>query len=192
MPTPDESPPMQVTYRLTPNDLATLIQFHNTQSPVVRRQRMGCLFIFLAAILVLPVGILIGSDEPLLETASAIWPLLLGPVLFAAIIIPYSKWKLRRITKRMLKEGRNPGFDGECTTTLQADGIHERRPSGINMRTWESVERIVTTPEHLFIYTSAIEAFVIPRRAFASDLEFANFVLEVSSRSGIPNEEIHR
>ncbi len=59
------------------------------------------------------------------------------------------------------------------------------RPSGSTIRSWSSVARVVATPSHLFVYTSGIEAYVIPRRAFPTASEFNAFVDVIRERSGV-------
>ena len=100
---------MKADFELTPDDLVAFTRNHNLRSPTIQKQRYGCLIGALALLLALPGLILLTTDDPVLETAKAIWPLLLGPVLFVLFIIPYSRWSLAAITKRMLAEGRNSG-----------------------------------------------------------------------------------
>lgn len=176
---------MKASYELLPDDLAAFIELHQHSSPVARRQRRGCFAIGIAALLVLPVGILLTTKKPLLEAAINIWPLLLGPILFAVFIVPYVRWRTRQMSRRLLNEGKNAGFYGECELAIGEDGLTESRPAGSTTRKWAAVKRIVTTPQHLFVYTSGIEAFVVPRRAFDSDSEFTDFTDALVDKSGI-------
>ncbi|MEX1231431.1 MAG: YcxB family protein [Planctomycetaceae bacterium] len=179
---------MNVSYELLPDDFAAFIEFHQQSSPVARRQRLGCFAIGLAALLVLPVGILLMTDKPRLEAAINIWPLLLGPILFAVFIVPYVRWRTRQMSRRLLTEGTNAGFYGACDLAIDSEGLTESRPSGSTSRKWTSVERIVTTPQHLFVYTSGIEAFVVPRRAFGTDSEFNAFADAIADKCGVAVE----
>lgn len=49
----------------------------------------------------------------------------------------------------------------------------------------QSVERVVMTGSHLFAYTSGVEAYIVPRRAFRNESEFATFVNELQKRAGV-------
>lgn len=89
------------------------------------------------------------------------------------------------MTNRLLSEGQNKGFYGQCELETTDDSIIETRLSGTTIRNWNSVERIVVTPSHLFVYTSGIEAFVVPRYAFATEVEFENFLETITQRSGV-------
>ena len=141
------------------------------------------MFLFLA-LLVLPVGVLLSTDKPRLQVAMNIWPLFIGPVLFAVFAVPYINWRTRTAARRLLGEGRNEGFYGECEVILEPEGIRETRPSGSTTRNWSAVERVAVTPQHLFVYTSGIEAFVVPRRAFDTDADFSRFASAIAERSG--------
>ncbi|TVP96262.1 MAG: YcxB family protein [Planctomycetaceae bacterium] len=176
---------MKVNYELTREDLAAFVAHHQEASPAVRRQRFGALLIAFGALMILPVAILITRDGPLLETARAIWPLLLGPTLFAIFAPAYVRWRTRKITDRMLSEGQNKDFYGECELAADDLGLTETRPSGSTTRNWGSVERVVTTASHLFLYTSGIEAFVVPRRAFSTESQFQEFRDRIEELSGL-------
>lgn len=176
---------MKASYELTREDLAAFIEYHQRSSPAARQQKLGCLAAAFGALMILPGGILLTTDKPVLETATAIWPLLLAPVLFGVFGPPYINWRTRQMSNRLLSEGQNKGFYGECELCIGDDALTETRPSGSTTRNWTSVERVVTTRSHLFIYTSGIEAFVVPRRAFAADADFNAFVDSTAERSGI-------
>jgi hypothetical protein len=176
---------MKATYELMRDDLAAFIEFHQRTSPAARRQKIGCLIVAFCALMILPAAILLTTDKPVLETASDIWPLLLGPILFGIFSIPYIRWRTRQMSNRLLSEGQNREFHGECELEASDDVLTETRPSGSTTRNWTSVERIVTTPSHLFVYTSGIEAYVVPRRAFSTDSEFNAFVDAVRERSDV-------
>jgi hypothetical protein len=176
---------MKVTYQLTRDDLVALIAYHQQSSPAARKQAIGCVAVAFCAMMILPVGILLTRDKPVLETAMDIWPLWLGPILFGILAAPYMRWQARQMSSRMLSEGQNKGFYGQCELEVGTDALTEIRPSGSTVRNWSSVERLVTTPSHLFIYTGGIEAYVVPRRAFRGDSEFSEFVDAIAGRSGV-------
>ncbi|MCL4787363.1 MAG: YcxB family protein [Verrucomicrobia bacterium] len=45
---------------------------------------------------------------------------------------------------------------------------------------WQAVERVANTGDHAFVYTSAMAAIIVPRRAFSSAAEFDQFVRAAS------------
>lgn len=180
---------MNVSYELTADDLVAFTMYHNATSTAARRQRSGCLIPILLVMLALPVLILATSDKPIGETAKAIWPLLAVPTLFAVLIFPFLRWQTARLTQKLLREGNNTGFYGPCTLSLDDDGIRESKDTGDTMRKWSAVKKFAGTRDHLFIYTSGVEAFVIPTRAFGTSEERIQFEQLINERAGTSLEE---
>ena len=176
---------MQISYELTPQDLVAFSRYHSFASPTARRQRSGCLIAIVALMLGLPAFILATSNKPLVQTARDIWPLLAGPVFFVIVMIPYIKWRTASMSSRLVNEGRNAGFYGACTLALGEAGIKEEKESGESTRRWPAVERIVVTPDYVFVYTAGIEAFVIPVRVFRDSDEASAFQQLLADNSGV-------
>lgn len=185
---PNES--LKADFELAANDLVALTMAHNRRSPAMRRQRYGYLLSGLVILSALPALILLTSDEPPMETAAAIWPLLLGPVLFVLFFIPYLRWKSKRIIKRLIAEGQNAGRYGACSLAITPDGLREIQAGGETRRSWNTVERLLIADDHAFIFTSAVEAFVLPRRAFATHEGFQTFVNEIAKRADVTREAV--
>jgi hypothetical protein len=181
---------MKAEFELTVEDYLELTTVHTARSPTVRRQRRSGLLIGCILLMALPTLVLVTSDKPVGETVRAIWPLLTAPILFLLTVIPYIRWKTSRMAKRMLLEGGPSGFSGPCSLAIETGGLVETRAAGVTTRHWDSVEKILVTATHVFIYTSAIEAFVLPQRAFTSSEEGRQFVEQVSQRSGVQPEDV--
>ena len=64
-------------------------------------------------------------------------------------------------------------------------GSNESKPNGQSNRNWSSVERIVVTDRHAFIYTSTIEAFILPKRAFEDETHCQEFIEQVAKQASI-------
>lgn len=182
---PAELSAMKADFELTPDDLIAFITYHNMQSPTVRRQRIGCGVVFFLAMSILPLFVLVNTNEPLLETAIAIWPLLLGPLLLPFIFIPLYKWSLRRAAARMVNERGIAGYFGPCCLSIGPEGIVETKATGQTIRKWEYVNRLRLTPKYIFVYTSWIEAFILPKRAFEDDRHNRGFVDQIAIYAGV-------
>jgi len=179
---------MQATYTVSRDDLAQLIDFQIRTSPTAKTQRFKVLLIGTVATLALPLLVLSQSEKPLLRAAVDIWPLLIAPVFFAAFFLPYLRWKMRRTATRFLDEGQNIGLYGECQLDVGVDSLTETRPSGVTVRNWDSIERVVSTPDHLFVFTSGLEAFVVPRRDIPSAPDFDALAADIAKRAGVAVE----
>lgn len=78
--------------------------------------------------------------------------------------------------ERMLASRSNSGVYGRCSVRLQEDGVKTERPAGYSLWHWWAVPEITVENGYLLIYTSSVEANIIPARAFASDDRFEAFV----------------
>jgi hypothetical protein len=182
---------MRIDYEITPEDFVALSTVHCSRSPALRRQGYGFLMVPILGLFALPGLILVTTDEPILETAKNIWPLMLGPVLFVLFIVPYMRWKVASVastTKRMLAEGQNAGLFGPRTLSIEPEGLRESKSTGDSMRIWSAVEKVLVTDTHAFIYLSAVEAYLLPRRAFKTSDAFQEFVDEVSRCAGVAQQ----
>ncbi|MCC6507458.1 MAG: YcxB family protein [Pirellulaceae bacterium] len=95
---------------------------------------------------------------------------------------------------RMTAPGRakiKNNFCGTCQLKIELDGLAEVRSSGELKRNWSAIDRIVTTPTHLFIYATGLIAFIVPRRAFFDEADFKRFVKAIEDRAPVPNAVKH-
>jgi hypothetical protein len=65
---------------------------------------------------------------------------------------------------------------GQHHLTLAGDGITDRSSYGESKTAWGDVEQVAVTRDHVFLYTSATAAHVVPRRAFADPAALKQFV----------------
>ena len=175
---------MKAFYDLTSDDLVAFWQSHEARSPESRRQRKSLAWVMLAVV-GLPAWILVSTPKPFLETARAIW-ILLVPVVLTPVLIPLLWWRRRRLLKRVLSEG----CYGPCSMELNDEGIRECKPSGESMAYWSAVKDVFVSDSYLYVYTSGIDGFVVPRRAFQSESEFNAFLKQVLAKTNVePKQE---
>jgi hypothetical protein len=60
--------------------------------------------------------------------------------------------------------------------TITEEGLTQASESGSGITLWHAVERIVVHGEHAFIYLSKTAGVVLPKRAFADEKAFGEFV----------------
>jgi hypothetical protein len=65
---------------------------------------------------------------------------------------------------------------------VRDDGFCEETPFNKSLHYWPGIARVVRRPGFVAVYTSAIAAHAIPRRAFASDEQLNQFVAMVRER----------
>lgn len=148
---------------------------HNQHAVVIRRTRI---YQILAAILFGLAG-LISLFGPGIMALSVGLPSLLLTIYFAYRAINISHW-FRKNTgeqlERMLASRENHGVYGRCSVRLEDEGVATVRPGGHGLWRWWAVPSIVTAEGYLLIYTSSVEASLVPSRAFASEEHFNAFV----------------
>lgn len=180
---------MQAEYDVTPDDLVAFGLCHHSQSQTVRKQSWVSVLVGLMVLLFLPGLILLVSDKPILEIAPAIWPLLMGPILFLFFFYLLVKFRGSRFYREVLSE-RQSKFLDRRTLSLEDDALRESMASGTNQRSWSSVDRILLTNDHAFVYTSAVEAFILPKESFSSTVSFDEFLQEIAQRAKVKIQKV--
>lgn len=93
----------------------------------------------------------------------ALLPVVLLAALFALGIMLVSLYMARSQTT-------------EYTAILTAETFIEQSVASENVTTWNDVHKVAQTETHLILYTSPRAAYIIPRRAFPSQIAWNEFV----------------
>lgn len=94
--------------------------------------------------------------------------IVLGVLSAAAWVLWYpAEWrrKIRSMTRKSLSEGSNAGALGARELESTESGLVERSAHSEQKTGWPAIEKVVSTDEYTFVYTSAVSAVVIPRSA---------------------------
>jgi hypothetical protein len=118
-----------------------------------------------------------------LEGERSFW-VFLAPVCFIwALLVrlffqPLRRWSLRRTLRRDLEEktSKNAKQLGWKRLTLTPEAIIDTTEHSNSRTAWTAIEKIVIVGERALIFDSPTSAGVVPRRAFADDEEFREFV----------------
>jgi hypothetical protein len=87
-------------------------------------------------------------------------------------IVFYPRRLKNRVEKRISKlvdEGKNVGFLGNSKLTLTEEGITLINEAKELKTSWKAVESICETEKHIFIFISAVEAYIVPNRIFQDE-----------------------
>ncbi|GEM_PF-2460246 len=68
---------------------------------------------------------------------------------------------------------------GKRTVSATSHGIEITGPAGTTTRTWESIRNVTATDSHVFIISDV--GMIIPRRSFANDTMYSEFIQCVRS-----------
>lgn len=170
---------MNFEYSLTKQDYIDFNLFHMTYSDSMRRSISIQRFI-------LPIGIIIILPFLLASlTRIPLWYWLIVCVCMSLFwIASYPKYLGRSVSKRiskMLNEGENEGKGilGKHSFSLSEDGIVDTSEHSELRTKLNAIENVVESKDHIFIYISAISAFIIPTRIFAGEDHKEEFLKKV-------------
>jgi hypothetical protein len=80
------------------------------------------------------------------------------------------RWSLLRSIRH------NRQFFDPRTLEISEEAITTTLPSGTFGYRWHTIERIIEQPDHAFFYISRGEAIILPKRVFAHERDFEEFV----------------
>ena len=69
----------------------------------------------------------------------------------------------KRNARKLYGEGTNKGWTGWHELEITDEGLVERTEASEQRTRWSAIERLGMTPDHMFVYVSALTAHVIPR-----------------------------
>lgn len=172
---------------LDDNDYLLFNQFHLFNS------RSGKIFLLyyrfiipFICFMIIVIFCIAGSDFELI---------LIEAILMAIISIWWIRYSKKKILKsmnnrikKMKKEGRLP-YSNEAILKFDEEKIHEITPNTENITKYSLIEKIAVTEKSIYIYFSAVQAYILPVTAFSEEmeklkfLEFINTKVELSSDS---------
>jgi YcxB-like protein len=172
------APLAQISYVLTMADIHAFNQHYARTSPVVRAGRLKvrlAMTFFLAALL--------GALGWGARADVGFWLLGAVIILFWFAIFPRRLEAMQRgFTERTYQAGKNAGLLGPHTVELTDEGVVERTPVRELKVKWEAVEKVASSDEHLFVWTSGFNALVVPRRAFPDEDALKAFAAHAAMR----------
>lgn len=178
---------MTAEYEITMDDLSAFNLYHHLHSPTARRQYLRSWFVpaFIWVLVWAVIWYLADRERGTpLRTFLDLLPLLSGVPLYL-IYFPWAyRRKVRKMVAGMVSEGQNRGLLCRHRVAISPDGITESGEFGQASTAWRAVERVVRNGDYAFIYTNALAAVIVPRRAFATATEFEEFVRAASDYHG--------
>jgi hypothetical protein len=163
---------MKLKYSVTIDDLVAFNIFYERNSAFIKRSKLingvvipSCPFLVMCI-----VGISKHSWQPVFN----------GIIVSVSLILwTFLAWdkRTRKIYRKILKEGGKTDieiFELEIT----ADSLTEKGKHKETTWSWDSIGKIGSTPEHIFVYTSTATAIVIPQ-AGVIEGSYAEFFAEL-------------
>lgn len=174
---------MTAEYEITKEDLSSFNLYHHYHSPTARGHYLRSWLVPAFILLLVFAGIWHLADRGRgtpLRTFLDLLPLFSGVPLYL-IYFPWAyRRKVRKIIAGMVSEGQNRSLFCRHRVAISSEGITDSGELGQTSTAWRAVERVANTGDHAFVYTNAMAAIIVPRRAFSSAAEFDRFVRAAS------------
>jgi hypothetical protein len=164
-----------IDYELTVEDLVRWNQYFLRTSPTMRRQfwtawlALGAAFFCLTVIL---PQLFMPGPSGWVNTA------ITAPIAVALwLSFPwFYRFKGSRNVRGLVREGAELNVVGRRRLSLSPEFIVYSTPLSQTVSRWQAIERIAWNRDALYIMLASNSALSVPRRAFASEVQFQQFV----------------
>lgn len=164
---------MKINYDLIQEDYLNFNVFHAKNSEAVQGNLKIQRYITPVIFLIIPFFLKNRVDPPFWYWM--IW-FSITYILWVIFYPRHYYWIIKRSVKKMLKEGKNKGMLGSKTIELNEDNIISAGENSESNVKWSTVERYKETKDYIYIYISAVEAYIVPKRAFKDEKEKEEFI----------------
>jgi uncharacterized membrane protein len=172
---------MIIEYEITENDYLFFNMYHFENSKTVKNTFALIRFIFPIIFLFLSLRSWINFE--------GLNPVSIFAFVFACVwLIFFPKWMKKSVenrTRKIIREGNNKGLLGKKKLEINEDYIIETDQNAESKHKWNVIEKVVNTQDYIFIYASAVSAYIIPINAFKSKEERDNFLHRVNIFRGL-------
>ncbi|HKQ49806.1 MAG TPA: YcxB family protein [Phycisphaerae bacterium] len=167
-----EGESISVEFTLDDNDILALQNHYLKSSP--ERQKFNLFFrimlVITALIAAADLALVVQGDR--VATEFGTW------VVLFFVLWTYLLYRARGASaqslQRALKEGKNRLLFSQQRLTISREGIEFTSPYGNSNFKWGAIEKVRRAGNYIFFYC-LISAYVVPRRAFRTELDFQHF-----------------
>ena len=166
---------MKVEYTLTPEDYgAAMHEYLQNSLPKPR----WAPYVNMAASLLF----LLLSSGSMLVALGFPWPVVAGVCLLNAVLFFVLLFLVplifKRLTADFLRRARLPGMSMSMSMSLEVrpEGLAVTTGTTASLTIWEGIDRIVVSDTHAFFYRNNLATHILPRRVFADERDFEEFV----------------
>jgi hypothetical protein len=166
-----EGKPVKVEYTLTPEDYAAAMHERVQNSPGNSRWAQ---YVSMAAIVLFLV-----SQGAMLVAQGLPWPVVAGVSLLLAVFLFVLVRFLRPLIFKLLMAGvfqraRIPATS--MSLEVRPEGLAVTTGTTASLTLWEGIDRIVVSDTQACFYLNNVGAHLLPRRVFADERDFEEFV----------------
>ncbi len=168
---------MNLEYQITKQDYIDFNIYHMTHSVTMKRSLFIQRFIFPIIFLVLPIFLIRITAIPLWYWFTTF---IISSILWVVFYPKSLKKSVKRKISKILEEGKNTGILGNHIFSFTEEGIVDK--TEFSETKYSLIEKVVESETHIFIYVSAVMAYIIPIRIFGSADEKNNFLNILNNR----------
>lgn len=166
---------MSIEFEISMDDILEFNLYHHQHSPNSRRAYLVLRFVISILMLLISLSFLIQTFVDESSMAYFLFWLILA-ILWIVLFPRLYQRSIKKEIAKMYNEGKNKGIICKHKLSLTPDMIINTTDFGESKTRWSSIEKIVSTDNHIFIYASAVMAFIVPRRAFSDELKYKEFI----------------
>lgn len=86
-------------------------------------------------------------------------------LLWALFYVKWFKFRIARRADKRIDSGKAPGVVGPHELFIEQGVISDKTSADITR--YESIEKVVESRTHLFVYVSDVMAYIVPKKVFA-------------------------
>jgi len=167
---PGETSRLEVAFQLRVEDYLAFQEYHLSRRAGAGRTGLRHVVLVLLLLALISLILVLGEPnwlDPVPLALFIVLALLIGVFLFRRPLL----WAA---TRRNLSKDRT--LFRTTRVTLSPEAVEWSRGPSESRTLWEGIEKVGVTETHLFLYISSFQALVVPGRAFASEVEFDDFI----------------
>jgi len=164
---------MKISYKNNMQDIIDINIYNANNSSITKRQLRISLFLMPFAFICYLIYFYIIYRE--------VSPtLLVGAIIISILwVVFYPKnfrWRVSRVVTKRVNEGNNKNVFSNTFLTIDDEGITKESDLINSKVLWLSIEKVVVTVNHIFIFVNFANAFIIPLKVFKSSTEKDSFL----------------
>jgi len=134
----------------------------------------------------LTVLLLLAASVPvLMQTLNSdfmeVWGMVAILVPLWVFILVMQIKRRQQALRKHIEGGRNRQLHGTRRLTISESGVQEETPYTMSRSAWQVIEKIMTTPGHIYICVGNLTVYLVPASAFASDAAREGFISTASA-----------
>ena len=164
---------MKISYKNNIQDIIDLNIYNVNNSSISKRQLRISLFL-MPALFIFYISYLYIIHRGVSTTLLVVT---IGLSILWIIFYPKSfRWRVSRLVTKRVKEGNGKNVFSNTVLTLDDEGITKRSDMVNSKVLWLSIEKVVVTESHVFLFLNLTNAIIIPLKVFKSLVEKERFL----------------